>query len=148
VSGLVSSLVISVVVTRTFSLRRHSVEAADKVDDARRLFVRWSAADRHVFPLVDLAAGMLALARQELEDALRIAAATTTYHHPIAPLALALLGETQAAVGDVTGAHDTASSQDGSGRRPATVRRRSRAARSERPGLAQSDKPRTSVTLR
>jgi DNA-binding CsgD family transcriptional regulator/tetratricopeptide (TPR) repeat protein len=85
-------------------------EAADKVDEAQRLFGSWSAADRHVFSLVDLAAGMLALARQELDDALQIAAATTTYHHPIAPLALALLGETQAAVGDLTGAYDTASS--------------------------------------
>ncbi len=85
-------------------------EAVDRVDEARRLFGEWSAADRHVFSLVDLAAGMLALAGEELDDALQIAAATTTYHHPIAPLALALLGETQAAVGDLTGAHDTASS--------------------------------------
>jgi DNA-binding CsgD family transcriptional regulator/tetratricopeptide (TPR) repeat protein len=83
-------------------------EAADRVDEARRLFGRWSAADRHVFSLVDLAAGMLALARHELDDALQIAAVTAT-HHPIAPLVLALLGEAQAAVDDVTGAHDTAS---------------------------------------
>jgi DNA-binding CsgD family transcriptional regulator len=85
-------------------------EAANRVNEARRLFGRWSAADRHVFFLVDLAAGMLALARHELDDALRIAAATASHHPPIAPLALALLGETQAAVGDLTGAYDTASS--------------------------------------
>ena len=84
-------------------------EAADRVDEARRLFGGWSAADRHVFFLVDLAAGMLALARQELGDALQIAADTASHYQPILPLALALLGEAQAAVGDATGAHDTAS---------------------------------------
>jgi DNA-binding CsgD family transcriptional regulator len=84
-------------------------EAADRVHEARQ-FGGWSAADRHVFFLVDLAAGVLALARQELDGALQIAAATTTHYHPIAPLALALLGEAQAALGDLTGAHDTASS--------------------------------------
>jgi DNA-binding CsgD family transcriptional regulator/tetratricopeptide (TPR) repeat protein len=84
-------------------------EAADRVSEARRLFGGWSAADRHVFFLVDLAAGMLALARHELDDALQIAADTASHQHPILPLVLALLGEAQAAVGDVTGAHDTAS---------------------------------------
>ena len=84
-------------------------EAADRVHEARQ-FGGWSAADRHVFFWVDLAAGMLALARPELDGALQIAAATTTHYHPIAPLALALLGEAQAAQGDLTGAHDTAAS--------------------------------------
>jgi DNA-binding CsgD family transcriptional regulator/tetratricopeptide (TPR) repeat protein len=84
-------------------------EAADRVSEARRLFGGWSAADRHVFFLVDLAAGMLALARQEFDDALQIAADTASHQNPILPLVLALLGEAQAAVGDVTGAHDTAS---------------------------------------
>jgi DNA-binding CsgD family transcriptional regulator len=84
-------------------------EAADRIDEARRLFGGWSAADRHVFFLVDLAAGMLALARHELDDALQLAADTASHQHAILPLVLALLGEAQAAVGDVTGAHDTAS---------------------------------------
>ena len=45
-------------------------EAADRVSEARRLFGKWSVADRHVFALIDLAEGMVALARHELDQAL------------------------------------------------------------------------------
>jgi DNA-binding CsgD family transcriptional regulator/tetratricopeptide (TPR) repeat protein len=84
------------------------VEAADRVREAQRLFANWSAADRHVFALVDLADGMVALARHELYHALEIATGKAAYRPSLPPLALALLGEAQAAVGDVTGARDTA----------------------------------------
>jgi DNA-binding NarL/FixJ family response regulator len=83
-------------------------EAADRIREAQRLFANWSAADRHVFALVDLADGMVALARHELYHALEIATGKATHHPSIPPLALALLGEAQAAVGDVTSARDTA----------------------------------------
>jgi DNA-binding NarL/FixJ family response regulator len=83
-------------------------EAADRVREAQRLFANWSAADRHVFALVDLADGMVALARHELYHALDIATVKAAYRPSIPPLALALLGEAQAALGDVTGARDTA----------------------------------------
>jgi DNA-binding CsgD family transcriptional regulator len=83
-------------------------EAADRVSEIRTLFGNWSAADRHVFAVVDLAEGMVALARHELGRALEIAAGKAAHHPSIPPLALALLGEAQAAAGDVTGARDTA----------------------------------------
>jgi DNA-binding NarL/FixJ family response regulator len=83
-------------------------EAADRVSEARRLFGRWSAADRHVFGLVDLVEGMIALARHEVDHAVAIAADAA--HNPtIAPLALAFLGEAQAAAGDMEAAQHTAS---------------------------------------
>jgi DNA-binding NarL/FixJ family response regulator len=84
-------------------------EAGDRVNEAGRLFGPWSAADRHVFAIVDLAEGMLALARHDLDRALEIAAGKAAHHSSIPPLALALLGEAQAAAGDVTGARETAS---------------------------------------
>jgi DNA-binding NarL/FixJ family response regulator len=84
-------------------------EAGDRVSEAARLFGPWSAADRHVFAIVDLAEGMLALARHDLDRALEIAAGKAAHHSSIPPLALALLGEAQAAAGDVTGARETAS---------------------------------------
>jgi DNA-binding NarL/FixJ family response regulator len=83
-------------------------DAADRIREAQRLFANWSAADRHVFALVDLADGMVAFARHELYHALEIANGKAAYRPSIPPLALALLGEAQAAVGDVTGARDTA----------------------------------------
>jgi DNA-binding NarL/FixJ family response regulator/tetratricopeptide (TPR) repeat protein len=83
-------------------------EAADRITEAQRLFANWSAADRHVFALVDLADGMVALARHEPYHALDIATGKAAYRPSIPPLALALLGEAQAALGDVTGARDTA----------------------------------------
>ena len=47
-------------------------EAADRVSEARRLFGRWSAADRHVFAYVDLVEGMIALARHEVDRRSRL----------------------------------------------------------------------------
>jgi DNA-binding CsgD family transcriptional regulator len=82
--------------------------AADRAGEARRLFGRWSAADRHVFSLVDLIEGMIALARHEVDQAVAIAADAA--HNPtIPPLALAFLGEAQAAAGDMEAAQYTAS---------------------------------------
>ena len=39
-------------------------EAADRVSEGQRLFGKWSVADRHVFALIDLAEGMVALAER------------------------------------------------------------------------------------
>ena len=83
-------------------------EAADRVSEAQRLFGKWSVADRHVFALIDLAEGMVALARHELDHALEIASGKATRHPSIPPLAWAFLGEVQAAAGDVNGARETA----------------------------------------
>jgi hypothetical protein len=85
-------------------------EAADRVSEGQRLFGKWSVADRHVFALIDLAEGMVALGRHELDHALEIAAGKAVHHPSIPPLALAFLGEVQAAVGDMNGAQETASS--------------------------------------
>ena len=83
-------------------------EAADRVSAARRLFGKWSAADRHVFGLVDLVEGMIALARHEVDHT--VALANKAAHNPtIAPLAFALLGEAQAVAGDMEAAQHTAS---------------------------------------
>jgi DNA-binding CsgD family transcriptional regulator len=90
-------------------------EAADRVSDARRLFGRWSGADRHVFALVDLVEGMVALARHDVDRALDIAAGKAAQSPTIPPLALALLGEAQAAAADVAGACDTAARLAGLG---------------------------------
>jgi DNA-binding NarL/FixJ family response regulator/tetratricopeptide (TPR) repeat protein len=84
-------------------------EAGDRVSEAERLFGPWSSADRHVFAVVDLAEGMLALAQRKLDHALEIAAGKAAHHPAIPPLALGLLGEAQAAAEDVTGARETAS---------------------------------------
>ena len=83
-------------------------EAADRVSEGQRLFGKWSVADRHVFALIDLAEGMVALARHQLDQALEIAAGKAIHHPAIPPLALAFLGEAQAAAGDLIGARDTA----------------------------------------
>jgi DNA-binding CsgD family transcriptional regulator len=83
-------------------------EAADRVSEARRLFGRWSAADRHVFGMVDLVEGMIALARNDVDHAAAIAA--NVAHNPtVAPLAFALLGEAQATAGDMEAVQHTAS---------------------------------------
>jgi DNA-binding CsgD family transcriptional regulator len=83
-------------------------EAADRVNEAHQLFGKWSAADRHAFAWVDLAEAMVALARNELGRALEIAATEATHHSSIPPLAMAILGEAQAAVGDEIGARNSA----------------------------------------
>jgi DNA-binding CsgD family transcriptional regulator/tetratricopeptide (TPR) repeat protein len=83
-------------------------EATRRVSDARDLFGRWSEVDRHVFSLVDLVEGMAALARHEVGRALDIASGKATRHPSFPPLALALLGEAQAAAGDAAGALGTA----------------------------------------
>ena len=83
-------------------------EAADRVSEARRLFGRWSAADRHVFEVVDLVEGMIALARNDVDHA--VAIANNAARNPtIAPLAFAFLGEAQAAAGDMEAVQHTAS---------------------------------------
>jgi DNA-binding CsgD family transcriptional regulator/tetratricopeptide (TPR) repeat protein len=83
-------------------------EAADRVSEARRLFGRWSAADRHVFEVVDLVEGMIALARNDVDHAVAIAASVA--HNPtLAPLAFAFLGEAQATAGDMEAVQQTAS---------------------------------------
>jgi DNA-binding CsgD family transcriptional regulator len=84
-------------------------EAADRVSEARRLFGGWSAADRHVFGLVDLVEGMIALARHEMDEAVAIAADIAAQNLGFAPQALALLGEAQATAGDVAAVQHTAS---------------------------------------
>ena len=82
-------------------------EAADRVSEARRLFGRWSAADRHVFGVVDLVEGMIALARNDVDHA--VAIANNAAHNPtFAPLALAFLGEAQATAGDMEAVQHTA----------------------------------------
>jgi hypothetical protein len=97
-------------------VRRGQVDdAAGRVGDARRLFGRWSVADRHVFAMVDLVDGMVALARHDLDRALNIATRNAVHNPTIPPLALALLGEAQAAAGDIAGALDTASQLAGLG---------------------------------
>ncbi|HEY3009244.1 MAG TPA: AAA family ATPase [Micromonosporaceae bacterium] len=90
-------------------------EAADRAGDARRIFGRWSAADRHVFSVVDLVDGQIALGRHEVDRALEIAVGGAADHPSLPPLALALLGEAQAGVGDWAGATDTASRLAGLG---------------------------------
>jgi DNA-binding CsgD family transcriptional regulator/tetratricopeptide (TPR) repeat protein len=83
-------------------------EAADRVSEARRLFGRWSAADRHVFEVVDVVEGMIALARHEVDHAVGIAA--DAGHNPtIAPLVFGFLGEAQATAGDMEATQHTAS---------------------------------------
>jgi DNA-binding CsgD family transcriptional regulator/tetratricopeptide (TPR) repeat protein len=91
-----------------FARRGRLDEAADRVSEARRLFGRWSAADRHVFGLVDLVEGMLALARHEVDHAVAIAA-DAAHNATIPPLAFAFLGEVQATAGDIEAAQHTAS---------------------------------------
>jgi DNA-binding CsgD family transcriptional regulator len=89
-------------------------EAADRVSQARRLFGRWSTADRQVFELLDVVEGMIALARHEVDQA--VAFASDAAHNPtIAPPAFALLGEAQAAAGDMEAAQHTASRLAGLG---------------------------------
>jgi DNA-binding CsgD family transcriptional regulator len=83
-------------------------EAADRVSEARALFGKWSVTDRRDFALIDLAEGMVALARHQLDQALEIAAGKAIHHPAIPPLAWAFLGEVQAAASDVIGARDTA----------------------------------------
>jgi tetratricopeptide (TPR) repeat protein len=89
-------------------------EAADRVSEARRLFGRWSAADRHAFGLVDLVECMIALARHKVDHAVAIAA-DAAHNATIPPLALAFLGEAQAAAGDMEAAQHTASRLAGLG---------------------------------
>jgi DNA-binding NarL/FixJ family response regulator len=84
-------------------------EAAERVSEARRLFGRWSAADRHVFAYVDLVEGMVALARHEVDRAVAIAADNAAHNSTVSPLAFAVLGEAQAAAGDMDAAQQTAS---------------------------------------
>ena len=84
-------------------------EAADRVSEARRLFGRWSAADRHVFAYLDLVEGMIALARHEVDRAVAIAADNAAHNSTVAPLEFAFLGEAQAAAGDMDAAQHTAS---------------------------------------
>jgi DNA-binding NarL/FixJ family response regulator len=83
-------------------------EAADRVSEAHQLSWEWSAADRHVFAWVDLAEAMVAVARNELGHALETAADEVAHHPTIPPLALAILGEAQAAAGDEIGARNSA----------------------------------------
>src|SRR4029453_9755844 len=75
-------------------------EAADRVSQARRLFGRRSTTDRQVFELLDVVEGMIALARHEVDHAVALAN-TAAHNATIAPPAFALLGEAQAAAGDV-----------------------------------------------
>jgi DNA-binding CsgD family transcriptional regulator/tetratricopeptide (TPR) repeat protein len=90
-------------------VRRGDVdEAADRISEARRLFGIRPEADRSVFAVVDLVEGMVALARGEVDRALDIATRATK-GAPFPPLALALLGDAQAAAGDAKSASDTAS---------------------------------------
>jgi DNA-binding CsgD family transcriptional regulator len=84
-------------------------EAADRVSEARRLFGRWSAADRHVFGLVNLVEGMIALARHEMDQAVALATDAAAQNPAFAPPAFALRGEAQAAAGDMEAAQHTAS---------------------------------------
>lgn len=93
----------------------HLDEAAERVSDARQLFGGRSGADRHVFSMVDLVEGMVALARHEVDRALDIAVGKAADYPSFPPLALAFLGEAQAAAGDATGALDTASRLAGLG---------------------------------
>jgi len=86
----------------------HLHEAADRVNEAHQLFGKWSAADRHAFAWIDLAEAMVAMARNELDHALEIAAGEATHHSSNPPLALAILGEAQAAAGDAMGARNSA----------------------------------------
>ncbi|HEY3006893.1 MAG TPA: helix-turn-helix transcriptional regulator, partial [Micromonosporaceae bacterium] len=58
---------------------------------------------------IDLVEGMVALARDEVDRALDIGTGRATQGPAFPPLALALRGEAQAAVGDATAAFDTAS---------------------------------------
>jgi ATP/maltotriose-dependent transcriptional regulator MalT len=88
--------------------RGHLDEAADRVSEAHRLSGEWSAADRRTFAWVDLAKAMVALARNELSHALEIAASEAAHQPSMPPLALAILGEAQAAAGDAMGARDSA----------------------------------------
>jgi DNA-binding CsgD family transcriptional regulator len=89
-------------------------EAADQVSEARRLFGKWSTADRHVFELLDVVEGMIALARNEVDHAVALAADAA--HNPtIAPLAFALLGEALTTAGEMEAAQHTASRLAGLG---------------------------------
>jgi len=91
-------------------VRRGDVdEAADRLSEARRLFGIRSEVDRSVFAVADLVEGMVALARDEVDRALDIATRRATQGPTFPPLALALLGEAQAAAGDAKAASDTAS---------------------------------------
>ncbi|HEY3004601.1 MAG TPA: AAA family ATPase [Kribbellaceae bacterium] len=91
-------------------VRRGDVdEAADRLSEARRLFGMRSDADRGVFAVIDLVEGMVALARDQVDRALDIATGRATQGATFPPLALALLGEAQAAAGDAKAAFDTAS---------------------------------------
>ncbi len=97
-----------------FARRGRLDEAADRVSEARRLFGRWSNADRQVFELLDVVEAMIALARHEVDRAVALAADAA--HHPtFAPPAFALLGEAQAAAGDMEAAQHTASRLAGLG---------------------------------
>jgi len=91
-------------------VRRGDVdEAADRLSEARRLFGMRPEADRGVFAVIDLVEGMVALARHQVNRALDIGTGRATQGATFPPLALALLGEAQAAAGDAKAAFDTAS---------------------------------------
>jgi DNA-binding CsgD family transcriptional regulator/tetratricopeptide (TPR) repeat protein len=91
-------------------VRRGDVdEAADRMSEARQLFGMRPEADRSVFAVVDLVDGLVALGRREVDRALDIATRRATQCPTFPPLALALLGEAQAAAGDAKAAFDTAS---------------------------------------
>jgi DNA-binding CsgD family transcriptional regulator len=89
--------------------------AAERVSQARRLLGRWSTADRHVFGLVNLVEGMIALARHEMDEAVALATDAAAQNPAFAPPAFALLGEAQAAAGDMEAAQHTASRLSGLG---------------------------------
>jgi DNA-binding CsgD family transcriptional regulator len=107
-----ASRVVTMILTAQAILlvRRGDVdEAAERVAEARHAFGGRPEADRSVSSVIDLAEGQVALARNDVNHALDIATGRATLAPTFPPLALALLGEAQAAAGDASSASDTAS---------------------------------------
>jgi len=91
-----------------FAQRGRPEEAARCVAQAREVYGSAAAADRHIFPVVEIAEAAAALAAGDPERARELAAAAVASPTVIPCLGLAVLGEAQVAVGDPAGALGTA----------------------------------------
>ncbi len=83
-------------------------EAARCVAEAREVYGRAAAADRHIFTMVEIAEATAALAAGDPGRARALAAAAVATPTVLPCLGLTVLGEAQVAVGDTAGALGTA----------------------------------------
>jgi DNA-binding CsgD family transcriptional regulator len=91
-----------------FAHRGRPEEAARCVAEAREVYGGATAADRHIFTVVEIAEASAALAAGDPERARALAAAAVATPTVLPCLGLAVLGEAQVEGGDLAGALDTA----------------------------------------